>query len=462
MLATRVGSGGATGCVRVADTKGQLTDECGVVSFDKPSGRSSDGGENRPDRGGERGDRPEERPRPGGSRDRPEPTPVPHVPTADEIRARRAGLADSRDYERLRATQRDGEAQDDTQRRDGPGDRGDDAGPDDPAESSRFVREPLDRSERIPAAHVPTADEVRARRAGHTETSAPDPAETPRQEADAQKAEDTKPRTPQDTERSGAKADAPRDSEPEQRTADDESTASNDTDTPVPSPKDRPSTPPEATDVRPEEPDETGPEASPDQQADEQRWAALEQRVAARVEATIDQRVTEALEDIKTEVRAEVAADYKATIEKQQARIDELEARQEAPEGQQNPAREGTQATDDQPARAEKKPDILKTGDRQDKVDAAVDADVAAATQRERSQLQRAEQASPEIHERRWFTLKNATAVGSTVSFGSTIAALFSHMPPELALGPAAISFATGVWGSTIVEHIRKKRRDQS
>lgn len=88
----------------------------------------------------------------------------------------------------------------------------------------------------------------------------------------------------------------------------------------------------------------------------------MEQRIA-RVEATVDQRVQAAAEDIKAEVRAEVKAEYETRLDRQQARIDELEARMEGPESGQGSVREDARTTDGQPAQAEKKPDILKTGD---------------------------------------------------------------------------------------------------
>lgn len=471
------------------------------MSFDNPSGSGSSG-ENRPDRGG---DRPEDRPRPGGSRDRPEPTPVTHVPTTEELRARRAGLTDSRDYEGRQAAQKNTEANGgDGSRtsaagsgadsasgvRDAPNSPrvpgrdpgsqpGADAGPggrglegavsSDQPTFRRFPDAPAGRPGPEMPSHAPAADEVRARRAGLTDSRQYESVR-----AEQVKAENTKGQAAEKTDgghaarqsdrspdqgRPEAGADDSQESEREGRARESESAdRQSGRDASAPKARDHLSVLPQEPDTPADGPDETGTEARPDEQADEQRWAALEQRMAARIEAAVDQRVQAATEDIKAEVRAEVTAevtaDYEAKLDKQQAKIDELEA-----EARQRTGREGVQGADDQPARAEKKPDILKPGDRQDSPESNTYS--AEISQRRKEEPASTERQTTEFRERRWFTVKNATAVGSAVSFSSSITALFAHMPPEVAVGPAAISAATGIWGSTIIEQIRKKRRDQ-
>jgi hypothetical protein len=317
--------------------------------------------------------------------------------------------------------------------------------------------------------HAPAADEVRARRAGLTDSRQYESVR-----AEQVKAENTKrqaaekpdgghaarqsDRSP-DQGRPEAGADDSQESEREGRAQESESAdRQSGRDASAPKARDHLSVLPQEPDTPADGPDETGTEARPDQQADEQRWAALEQRMAARIEAAVDQRVQAATEDIKAEVRAEVTAevtaDYEAKLDKQQAKIDELEA-----EARQRTGQEGVQGADDQPARAEKKPDILKPGDHQD--DPGTNTLSAEVSQRKADKAAWAESKAPEVPERRWFTVENATAVGSVASFGSTVAAIFTHMPPEVALGPAAISVVTGVLGSTIFERMRNRRRNR-
>lgn len=63
-------------------------------------------------------------------------------------------------------------------------------------------------------------------------------------------------------------------------------------------------------------------------------------------------------------------------------------------------------------SRPEKQPDTLQTVERSNSSDAAIRADVAYINQRDKDEAATAEHTAPELQNRLWLTVKNASAVG--------------------------------------------------
>jgi hypothetical protein len=220
--------------------------------------------------------------------------------------------------------------------------------------------------------------------------------------------------------------------------------------------------------------DEQQPDDGPDQAGD-QNWDAIDQRI----QAAVDQRIEAALEGLREQARAEAKADYETTVEEQQAEIESLkfenqELRQKA-EGSEAKAEDDQpdeQGSLDRPADGEADPDGVSAEQRGDRLrkrssepefrpdDSAEGAqDQGAVLGGYEGTEQRAETKKTELPQwRRLMTSDNITAAGTVSGAVNTVAMFAMHATPD-----GAVSAGLTVFGlaALVVGKIEKHRKDK-
>lgn len=240
--------------------------------------------------------------------------------------------------------------------------------------------------------------------------------------------------------------------------------------------KDQPSEQKPPSDASPGMAHEVGPEHSPDQSADEQRWAAMEQRMHAameqRMQAAVDgikDDYEAKLDELKAEHKAEsdsIRAEYEADKAQLRREIGELkEGLQSAHPGRQ-PAPEGSRAADEQPVRPGT-PDGSKPGERNDVPRTGGDAGGPGPG----SGVERADIAgragagsgkegrkTPERSDRVGvFGAENVGAAGAGIAFGQSVAELLGKVPPEVGVGASAVGFIAASMATPVVKRVIEK-----
>jgi hypothetical protein len=198
--------------------------------------------------------------------------------------------------------------------------------------------------------------------------------------------------------------------------AEDETTQALSADTPEPKQKDQPDEQNPAPDASPDQPGETATEAQPDQH-DEQRWAALEQRIQA-MQDTLDT----------------AEARHKAETAQLKQKIDDLEARLEAVQPKQQSVHDRSPDSGGEPAPSGTS-DVAEPGKRRDVLDTsdgsgntADRAETDVVNKRLSSESDR--EATPGFHERSGFSTESVNAGKEALG----LAGALGFLPPGLQL----------------------------
>jgi hypothetical protein len=203
---------------------------------------------------------------------------------------------------------------------------------------------------------------------------------------------------------------------------------------------------------------DTSPEAVPDQNADDQRWAAIEQRMLAAVD--------EAKADLKAEHKEEIdrlQADHEAEKAQFQSEFDDLRAEFETFKAEH--ARRQPDQSDSGDAQAD--PDVppVGRGERSEGANAGGDPgdtdeqiESAAIEGAATSRAGREEHMEPTKTRRRVFTAENIGAVTAGAGAYQSVAEMFGgHVPPEVGAASAVLGFVGASMATELMKDLYKK-----
>jgi hypothetical protein len=224
-------------------------------------------------------------------------------------------------------------------------------------------------------------------------------------------------------------------------------------------------------DASPGRPNEAETNHSTDQNADEQRWVAMEQRM----QAAMEQRLNTAVDGIK--------ADYEAKLDSLKAESDSARAAYEGDTAQLK-AEISELKTELETLRADRQQpgaDRVDEGDRHARPDAPDDevpggrrdvlglgdgaendaawADIGATERRARGDTVQQERVASARTGRHVFTSENVTAAGAGLALGQSVAQIFGSVPAEVGVGVAGVALAGAVMETKIRDVVHKIMR---